>query len=412
MNTRYKPAPNFDFISNRRAFGLLSAVMVLGALLLTIFPGPNYGIDFVGGSNIVAAFSEPMGDEEIQQAMVNVGFTDASVVKFGETTNEYVIQTRASSTITEEQMEQIRAAVASSFGASSSAIFDESSADRFTVRMGHDVYGVSENDDEIDGTVFATNAPAVAARLSEALAAADISGAAAEPWGNPADRRFTVRVAGIQALVSETLKAEFGAQFVEISRIETVGPRVGQQLRDDAVKAVFVSMLLILLYIAIRFDLRYAPGAVIALFHDVMIVLGIFVIFRIEFDVTIVAALLTVIGYSLNDTIVNFDRIRENIQSGALERGETIHQVVNRSINECLSRTLITGITTIVALAAIVFLGGPETRNFALALGLGVAVGIYSSLYISNPLMIWMSQEMDKRAPEQAPKRDRDELVV
>ena len=106
MNTRYKPAPNFDFISNRRAFGLLSAVMVLGALLLTIFPGPNYGIDFVGGSNIVAAFSEPMGDEEIQQAMVNVGFTDASVVKFGETTNEYVIQTRASSTITEEQMEQ------------------------------------------------------------------------------------------------------------------------------------------------------------------------------------------------------------------------------------------------------------------------------------------------------------------
>lgn len=413
MNTRYKPAPNFDFVSKRRLFGMISAVMVLGSLLLTIFPGPNYGIDFVGGSNIIAQFSEPMGDEEIRQAMVNVGFQDASVVKFGDASNEYVIQTRAASAITAEQQESIKGAISASLGASSSAVFDESSADRFTVRVGHDVYGVDENADEIDGSLFSAKTTEIAERINVALADAGIEGASAEAWGNPADRRFVVRVAGIQSLVTEALTQDFGAKFVSISRIETVGPRVGEQLRDDAVKAILISMLLILLYIAFRFDLRYAPGAVVALFHDVMIVLGIFVIFRIEFDITIVAALLTVIGYSLNDTIVNFDRIRENIQSGALERGESLDQLVNRSVNECLSRTLITGGTTLVALAAIVFLGGPETRNFAFALALGVGVGIYSSLYISNPLMIWMSGEMDKRMPpSETTKRDRDELVV
>lgn len=411
MNTRYKAAPNFDFISRRRLFGMISAVMVLASLLLTIYPGPNYGIDFVGGSNIVATFTEPQTDESIRQAMVDAGIRDASVVKFGET--EYIIQTRSISTVSDEQRAQVESAITQTFGADSHAMFDESSADRFTVRLAPSVYGVANADDEVDGQVFASQTDALVERVNSALSGAGVVGAHTEAWGNPADRRFIVRVAGMQEMVSATLAAEFGSTFKEISRIETVGPRVGQQLRDDAIKAVLFAMLLILIYIAVRFDLRYAPGAVIALFHDVMIVLGVFALFRIEFDVTIVAALLTIVGYSLNDTIVNFDRIRENIQDGGLERGETLEELVNRSINECLSRTILTGATTVVALLAIVAVGGPETRAFAFAMALGVGVGIYSSLYISNPLMIWLSEEMNKRMPPtETAKRDRNELVV
>ena len=415
MTTRYKPAPNYDFYSKRRVFGMISALLVLATIALMIVPGLNYGIDFAGGSNIAVSFNDEMTDEEIRQAMVTIGIQDASVVKFGgEGQNDFVIQTRSVSAITQEQRNIANAAVVEAFGEGAQIIFDESSPDRLTARLPQSAYGVSDSDDNVEASVYADQAETLVARLDEVLQAAGLDGANSEPWGNPADRRFVVRVAGMQSMIADALTAEFGSKFVEITRIETVGPRVGEQLRDDAMKAVIVSMLLILLYVAVRFELRYAPGAVIALIFDVMMVIGVFAVFRIEFDITTIASLLTIVGYSLNDKIVNFDRIRENIQDGALERGETLEQVVNRSINECLSRTFMTGATTIAALVAIIVLGGPETRSFAIALFLGVVVGIFSSLYISNSVMIWMSHELDKRMPPSGttPKRNRDELVV
>src|SRR5699024_871141 len=142
-------------------------------------------------------------------------------------------------------------------------------------------------------------------------------------------------------------------------------------------------------------ELRYAPAAVMGQIHDILIVMSIIVLFRIEFSLTIIAALLTIVGYSLNDTIVTFDRIGENIDHGELEK-ESLTSLVNRSINECLSRTILTSTTTFAALIAIVIFGGPTIRPFAIVMATGVVVGTYSSIYISNPLMIWVSDELDK----------------
>lgn len=412
MTRTYRPTPTYDFLKHRRIIGIISAILCLGAVMLMIYPGPNYGIDFSGGTNIVAKFSEGMSDAEIRNAMTDMGIEDASVLQFGEESHEYIIQMQAVTSLSDAQRASIQETLRQEFGEETVVTGDDTSGDRVYVRLPHAAYGLEGGDDvDHDLNAFIGKTEALEARLTALLNEAGISGARAEVWGNPSDRRFLVRVAGMQAVVEAGLSAAFGDKFVEISRTETVGPRVGQQLRNDAIKAVLVSMIFILIYIAIRFDMRYAPGAVIAQFHDVFIVVGIFVIFRIEFSLTIVAALLTIVGYSLNDTIVNFDRIRENIANGDLER-ETLLELVNRSINECLSRTLLTGGTTLLALTAILVFGGPMIRSFALAMALGVIVGTYSSIYISNPLMIWMSNEMDKREAARKPVASRSDLPV
>ncbi len=177
-----------------------------------------------------------------------------------------------------------------------------------------------------------------------------------------------------------------------------MGPRVGRQLRDDGIKAVILALFFILIYIGLRFNMRFAPAAVVALFHDVVITMGILVLIREEITLTILAALLTIVGYSLNDTIVVFDRIRENV--GSL-RTKDLTTVVNQSVNECLSRTLLTSITTLLAVLAIFFLGGGLIKSFALAMIIGILVGTYSSIYVASPVMIWLSNVLDARNAKQ-----------
>jgi preprotein translocase SecF subunit len=170
-------------------------------------------------------------------------------------------------------------------------------------------------------------------------------------------------------------------------RRESVGPKVGGELVLSAVWAILVSMILILVYIMFRFELRFGVGAVIALFHDVIITLGIFSLLEIEITVPIIAALLTIIGYSLNDTIVVFDRIRENLKT--FKRHVTGYaDLVNRSINETLSRTIITSGTTLLVVVVLYFFGGEIIKNFAFALICGIIIGTYSSIYIASPILV------------------------
>lgn len=168
---------------------------------------------------------------------------------------------------------------------------------------------------------------------------------------------------------------------VELRRVEFVGPQVGDELSEDGALAVLVALMAILLYVALRFEWRFAVGSVIALVHDVLFTLGIWALFQLEFDLTVLAAILAVIGYSLNDTIVVYDRIRENFRK--IRKGDS-EQIINTSLNQTLSRTLVTSLTTLLVLVMLFIFGGEIIHNFALALIIGVIIGTYSSIYVAS----------------------------
>jgi preprotein translocase subunit SecF len=196
-------------------------------------------------------------------------------------------------------------------------------------------------------------------------------------------------------------------QEIDLRRIEYVGPQIGSELRDDGGTAMLIALAFMMLYIAFRFQSMFAGAAVIALIHDVIVVIGIFSLIQIEFDLTVLAALLAVIGYSLNDTIVVSDRIRENLRS---MESDSTHEIINTSLNQTLGRTLITSLTTLLVLFSLYFLGGELIKNFALALIFGVIVGTYSSIYIAANALIMMGLNKDHLRVEEPENADENLL--
>jgi len=176
---------------------------------------------------------------------------------------------------------------------------------------------------------------------------------------------------------------------LELRRIETIGPKVGDELKTSALQAIMIALGLVLVYITFRFQWRQGIAAIITLLHDVMVVVGIFSIFDKEFTLPVIAALLTVVGYSLNDTIVIFDRIRENISKF---RQRKLLPLINQSVTETLSRTLLTSGTTLLVVLALFFLGGEIIHDFAFALLIGVLIGTYSSIYVASPVVLWLTK--------------------
>ena len=193
-------------------------------------------------------------------------------------------------------------------------------------------------------------------------------------------------------IVIDSLQQQYSFQ---LRRSGFVGPQVGGELRDQGGLGLLAALLVMMIYIMFRFQYKFAIGAVVALFHDVLIVLGIFSILRLEFDLSVLAALMAVIGYSLNDTIVVSDRIRENFRA---KRKLNSEQVINRSLNNTLGRTLITSLTTLLVLFSLLILGGEIIRNFAIALSIGVVVGTYSSIYVLTNVLLSMNITADDLA--------------
>jgi preprotein translocase subunit SecF len=232
------------------------------------------------------------------------------------------------------------------------------------------------------------------ANIRQSLTNAGYEGAQVALFGSTQD--VLIKLPGS---VSDTLGAEIiqvlrqeSSEDIVLRRIEYVGPQIGSELRDDGGLAMLLALGLMMLYIAFRFQSRFAGAAVLALIHDVIIVLGIFSLFNLDFDLTVLAALLAVIGYSLNDTIVVSDRIRENLKS---QRGSDTEEVINLSLNQMLSRTLITSLTTLLVLTSLYLFGGELIKNFALALIFGVVVGTYSSIYIASNALVMMGLTSD-----------------
>ena len=203
------------------------------------------------------------------------------------------------------------------------------------------------------------------------------------------------------------LSADNSDQVSDLRRIEYVGPQIGSELRDDGGTAMLIALAFMMLYIAFRFQSMFAGAAVVALVHDVIIVVGIFSLIQIEFDLTVLAALLAVIGYSLNDTIVVSDRIRENLRSAEIDSTE---EIINLSLNQTLGRTLITSLTTLLVLFSLYFLGGELIKNFALALIFGVVIGTYSSIYIAANALVIMGLNKDHLRVEEPENADDNPL--
>ena len=249
--------------------------------------------------------------------------------------------------------------------------------------------------------------PATAAQLRAAL-----GGSQSPPITQFGDENeFVVRAAlgdeevdVVRARIEAQLVAAFGATAFDVVRTETVGPKIGAELQQKAALAILFSFALTLVYLAIRFELRFGLAAVIATFHDILITLGFLALFRVEIALPTVAAILTIVGYSLNDTIVVFDRIRENLNRKGGRREDPV-SLVNRSINETLPRTVLTSGTTLAVLMALLLVGGAVIRDFTLVLILGVSIGTYSSIFVAAPALL----EIQKRFGDGSARRDRKE---
>ncbi len=338
-----KPNINLDIIGKRYIAFTLSAILILVSIgSLIVHGGPNYGIDFVGGTIIQIKCMKPVTIKNIKAGLAELGLEGSAVQQFGEKADhEFLIHT---------------------------------------------------------------------SKILET------------------DNNFSEK---IQAAVKKSTDSD-----LEIRRVEMVGPQVGKDLQEKALFALFYTLLFITIYISGRFEqkwmisavmavaligavffftlfnvsipfliavamavtlilfwqlrLKYAMGAVVALIHDVTITVGLFSVLNIEFSLPIIAALLTIIGYSLNDTIIVYDRIRENLKR---YNRNPMEEIVNKSINETLSRTILTSGTTLIVLVALFFLGGDIIHDFSLALIAGIVVGTYSSIYVASPLLLLLREE-------------------
>jgi len=207
-----------------------------------------------------------------------------------------------------------------------------------------------------------------------------------------------------------SLLSDIQGEPVDVRRVDFVGPQVGEELTNDGGLAVIYALIAILIYVSLRFEYRFSFGAVTALIHDVVITLGMFSVFQFEFDLSVLAAILAVIGYSLNDTIVVFDRVRDNFRH---LRKKTPEEVINISINQTFSRTIITSLTTLLVLVALFFLGGAVIHDFALALLIGVVVGTYSSIFVASTTTLALGiSKADLMVPEKVTNDNEDGSVV
>ncbi|MBI1818369.1 MAG: protein translocase subunit SecF [Deltaproteobacteria bacterium] len=286
-----KPGTNFDFVGIRYYAVIVSTILNLAVVLFLIARGgPNYGVDFSGGTVMQVKFKTPPSVSDVRGALASAEFGDVTIQDFG-------------------------------------------AAGEFLIRL-------------------------------------------------PMTGEETAKAA---VQITDSLSSKFGQGQVEVLRVESVGPRVGSDLRRKAILAVCFSTMMMASYIWLRFQWRFGVGAAVALVHDVLITLGALVVMHYEIDLTIVAALLTVVGYSVHDTVIVSDRIRENMRKS---RRESMAQIINSSINETLSRTILTSGTALLVTLALYFLGGSVINGFAFALVIGFITGTYSSIFIASPIVL------------------------
>jgi len=391
-----KPDVNINFMGAMRHAGVASGVAVLVGLALLVFPGPKYGIDFKGGTEIQFTLDKPVEIGALRAMVAKAGFASTDLVKIGAADRTFRIRLQAEVAFPEEQVKKITKAVKERFADPGiESVRFNPGGEKITVRAKGELDRA-----ELERLLRAwkldlreRGTAAAKPTAADKEAPVETVERCVDPVctsGPVEDHVYEVYLAGISGSFFNRLGAQLaGKNAVRIDEIQWVGPKVGKDFRNAGVKSILFALGMILIYVAFRFDLRFAPGAVLCLVHDVIITAGIFVILRREFALSTIAAFLTIVGYSINDTIVVYDRIRENL---AKIRERELKLVINRSINETLARTIMTGLTTVISIQPILFMTRGTIQDFALALTLGVAIGTYSSVYIAAPVSIWVDR--------------------
>jgi len=366
---------NVDWMGIRKPLIALSILVLLAGLISAVgrqlTPGGtdafHLGVDFQGGTVIVAKFKQKPSEDQIRTALQNVGVNDAVIQSSLDKQDEVLIKipiiegTEAAQTVAPETLVQTpnantqtdaNAQPGTTTPAETAALNNQVNVGRAKVKQALDTFG------------------------PEAQSTANLGD----------DPNAAYKIVGT----------------------DSVGPVAGEQLRNQAIIATLLGMVGILLFIAFRYDWTYAAGAVIAVFHDVLITLAFFTVFQWEVSLTVLAALLTLVGFSVNDSIVIFDRIRENL---SFRRDQPLYNVINESINQTMSRTIITSLLVFLSVLALVLFGGEVLRGFSLALFVGVIAGVYSTIAIASPIALWWQDKLGEAKMKQPETAKADKLA-
>ncbi len=373
----------YDFMGQRRLFVGLSLFLVLASIVLLFVPGPRLGTDFIGGTEVELAFEKPVTANQIQEAVLKGDFSRPDVIRVKDDTNafRFLVRVQEVSSIPEGQQVEMQKRLC--FG------------DKLPEGCEHQANEVKFSPGGEKVTIRFEDAPDLAwvASQFEGLEGIRLRKGENNPsLQNIRDHRVEVYLMSRGDQLMNTLREVLPEGTVPDSalRTEWIGPKAGAQLRNAATKSILIALVFIMAYVAFRFDLRFAPGGVIALVHDSVVTVGILVLLGRELNLTTVAAVLTIIGYSVNDTVVVYDRVRENL--GKM-RGSSFSRLINVSISEMLSRTVLTSGTTIMVLMCFFIWGTGTLRDFALTLIIGMLLGTYSSMYIALPLTDYIDRK-------------------
>ena len=374
-----------EFVKNRRKgliFSLILILIALGTMVGRVANGQdalNYGIDFKGGSSVRIALTQTADIEQMRTVLDEAGYVGSSAVAVPDHDNEVLIRVKEVIAITEAELETCKGAL-------------DQLPEGTRLAEGDD--GFLHPGAESSKIFMKFTAQPNYADINRLMSEAGCEGTASAGQGKPEEFPVEFALIGVGNDIANAINTALGEGTVDhIVASESVGAKVGSQLKRDGVQAMVIAIFLIFLFVMIRFDLRFAPGGIVALTHDAIIVVGAFAITGKEFNLQTIAALLTIIGYSINDTIVVFDRIRERV---ALHRDDPIEETTNTALNETLSRTVLTSVTTMIVVLATYLLGSGAIKDFAFALIIGLIVGTYSSLAVASPVFLWVNDKMYK----------------
>lgn len=361
---------NVDFLGKRRFFYMLSTTVFVLGLISILFRGLQFGIDFKGGTEVVLEFEKAIDITKVRGYLSDIGLGNVEVKTFGAETGA-LIRTEAQE-IPAANKPQILSIIEK--------------------RINEVYKGVKIDRTENPATgsvVYKFAGPDSATKVSKELFQ---DGFQASRVSLEADNSEVVVRIGVSDWIKENLRSQLPGNSFKVLREDRIGPKIGDELKRDAIIAVILSLAGILIYLAFRFKFYFALGAVAALFHDVLLTLGIFSLFydlipglNLEIDLTIIAAFLTLIGYSINDTVIVFDRVRETMK---IHKNAPLEELMNEAVNKTMSRTILTGGTTLLTVVILLIFGGEVIRSFAFTLFFGIIVGTYSSIFVASAFVL------------------------
>lgn len=369
---------HINFLAKRKIAYVVSGVLLLIGIASLVFRGVELGIDFKGGSEIALQFEQPVDITEVRDFLSTIGIGNVEVKTFG----------GESGILVRTELQQIPKDV---YPKVLDAIERE-------IRKYQPDAQFQVVDTTTASVTYEFASPEIASSLTSQLFKDGFQ--TSEFSQEPENRKMVVRV-GIADWIEENLRERDAENSFTVLKEEQVGPKVGKELQTDAIIAILLSLVVILVYLGFRFKFIFAFGAVAALFHDVLITLGVFSLFygaipflNLEISISIVAAFLTLVGYSINDTVVVFDRVRENLK---IHKTAPIEDNINNGINQTMPRTIMTSFTTLIVVAVLLFFGGEVLRGFAFTLFFGIIIGTYSSIFVASPVVLEYAKRTKKK---------------